>query len=71
MPHCRLAVGTQKKGGLQMKKKVLLIIGYVLLLCIAVGLCMYAIPYNININTSMQATKMDKDGKIIGPTMLE
>lgn len=54
-----------------MKKKVLLIIGYVLLLCIAVGLCMYAIPYNININTSMQATKMDKDGKIIGPTMLE
>lgn len=49
-----------------MKKKVLLIVGYVLLLCIAVGLCMYAIPQNTKINTSMQATKMDKDGKVLG-----
>ena len=49
-----------------MKKRVFIIVGYVLLLCIAVGLCMYAIPYNTNINTSMQATKMDKDGKVLG-----
>ena len=49
-----------------MKKRAFIIVGYVLLLCIAVGLCMYAIPYNINIDASMQATKMDKDGNVIG-----
>ena len=49
-----------------MKKRVLLIIACMMLLCIAVGLCLYAIPHNTKIRESMQATKLDKDGNTTG-----
>lgn len=50
-----------------MKKRVLYIIGGVLLLCVVVGLCLYLIPQeHVNLNTTLQATKLDKDGNILG-----
>jgi hypothetical protein len=49
------------------KKKVFLIIGGVLLLCLVAGLCLYLIPQDHrNLNTTLQATKLDKDGNILG-----
>lgn len=50
-----------------MKKRILFIIGGVLLLCIIVGLCLYLIPQDrVNLNATLQATKLDKDGNILG-----
>ena len=50
-----------------MKKKVFFIIGGVLLLCLVAGICLYAIPCeHKSLNTTLQATKLDKDGNILG-----
>ncbi len=50
-----------------MKKRILFIIGGILLLCIVVGLCLYLIPQeHRNLNATLQATKLDKDGNILG-----
>lgn len=49
-----------------MKKRVLYIIGGVLLLCVVVGLCLYLIPQDHrNLNTTLQATKLDESGNVI------
>lgn len=50
-----------------MKRKVFLIIGGVLLLCLVAGICLYTIPYKTTtLDATLQATKLDENGNVIG-----
>lgn len=49
-----------------MRKTVCFIILGFLLLCITIGLCLYTIPATVAINNTLQATKLDHNGNVIG-----